>query len=400
MGHPAQLYRRNTGGGAMSVPVIRGWCPGALRPMMSGDGLVVRLRASFGRFLPEQAAGVAGLSRQFGNGLLDLSTRANLQLRGVAEADHGALIEGLTGLGLVDFDPATEARRNIVITPFWETGDATAQVCDALNTALKASNAPQTPGKFGYAVDCGPLPILRKISADIRIERAGDGLICRADGAATGAAVTVETAAQTALELAAWFLQTGGAPEGRGRMAAHLAKGMQLPNKFTEINASADTADTPIPGTTPDGQLVALEFGQMQAETLAALASLGPIRLTPWRMLLLEGTALAPNLPGLIHDATDPRRRISACTGAPGCPQGLSQTRTLARTLAPHLHKGQSLHISGCAKGCAHPGPAPLTLTATAPNQFDLIHKGRAGDAPTRRALSQDDLIKALTDAP
>ena len=28
----------------MSAPVIQGWCPGALRPMMSGDGLVVRVR--------------------------------------------------------------------------------------------------------------------------------------------------------------------------------------------------------------------------------------------------------------------------------------------------------------------------------------------------------------------
>ena len=23
---------------------VRGWCPGALRPMMSGDGLVLRIR--------------------------------------------------------------------------------------------------------------------------------------------------------------------------------------------------------------------------------------------------------------------------------------------------------------------------------------------------------------------
>ena len=28
----------------MSEPVIRGWCPGALRPMESGDGWVVRIR--------------------------------------------------------------------------------------------------------------------------------------------------------------------------------------------------------------------------------------------------------------------------------------------------------------------------------------------------------------------
>ena len=26
------------------APIVQGWCPGALRPMLSGDGLVVRVR--------------------------------------------------------------------------------------------------------------------------------------------------------------------------------------------------------------------------------------------------------------------------------------------------------------------------------------------------------------------
>ena len=383
----------------MSAPVLRGWCPGALRPMMSGDGLVVRLRAPLGRFSPRQAAGVAELSRRYGNGLLDLSARANLQIRGVAEADHGALIERLATLGLVDEDAETEARRNVVVQPFWQAGDETARISQALNDALRGTSAPQTPGKFGYAVDCGALPFLRNISADIRIERAEGGIICRADGADTGARVTDETAAEVALDLADWFLETGGAPEGRGRMAAHL-KRTPLPENFRQINSMPETSQAPTPGTTPQGRLVALEFGQIGAATLAALSTIAPLRLTPWRMLLLEGTDHAPDLPGLIHDAADPRLRIHVCTGAPGCPQGLSETRPLARALAPHLSADQRLHISGCAKGCAHPGAAPLTLTATAPERFDLIRNGRAGTPPDARDLTPDALTKALQDAP
>jgi len=383
----------------MSAPVVRGWCPGALRPMMSGDGLVVRLRAPLGRFSPRQAAGVAELSRRYGNGLLDLSARANLQIRGVAEADHAALIERLATLGLVDEDAETEARRNVVVQPFWQAGDETARISQALNDALRGTGAPQTPGKFGYAVDCGALPFLRIISADIRIERAEGGIICRADGADTGARVTDETAAEVALDLADWFLATGGAPEGRGRMAAHL-KRTPLPENFRQINSVPETAQAPTPGATPQGRLVALEFGQIDAATLAALSTLAPLRLTPWRMLLIEGTREAPALPGLIHDAADPRLRIHVCTGAPGCPQGQSETRPLARALAPHLGKDQSLHISGCAKGCAHPGAAPLTLTATARERFDLIRNGRAGTPPDARDLTPDALTKALQDAP
>ena len=50
-------------GPTMSGPIIRGWCPGALRPMQSGDGLVVRLRPQAGRLTAVQAAGVAALAQ-------------------------------------------------------------------------------------------------------------------------------------------------------------------------------------------------------------------------------------------------------------------------------------------------------------------------------------------------
>jgi precorrin-3B synthase len=87
---------------------------------------------------------------------------------------------------------------------------------------------------------------------------------------------------------------------------------------------------------------------------------------------------------------------IDVCTGAPGCPQALSPTRGLARTLAPHLPAGQRLHISGCAKGCAHPGPAAITLTATGPDRFDLIRDGRADATPEATSLAPDQIKKAL----
>ena len=61
----------------MSGFAVKGWCPGALRPMLSGDGLVVRVRPRGGRLAAEQVAGIAALSARHGNGLIDLSSRAN-----------------------------------------------------------------------------------------------------------------------------------------------------------------------------------------------------------------------------------------------------------------------------------------------------------------------------------
>jgi len=370
----------------MSGFIIQGWCPGALRPMMSGDGLVVRVRPPGGRLTPEQAAGISALARAHGNGLVDLSLRANLQLRGVTPETHPRLIEGLDRLGLIDASPEAEARRNIVVTPFWADGDGAQDIAADLTRRLAADNAPALPGKFGFAVDTGPLSVLRATPADIRIERADHGLVVRADGAASGAPATPASAAAIALDLAQWFVASGGVTGGRGRMGAHLARGHRPPAPFDAAAMPAVEAAPPGPGLAAGGALVGLALGQMQAETLARLAALGPLRLTPWRMLLIEGATALPAIPGLITDPADPLRRVVACTGAPGCPQAQAPTRDLARRLAPEVPAGQVLHVSGCAKGCAHPGPAAITLTAT-PAGFDLIHGGTAADPPIRRGL-------------
>ena len=97
---------------------IKGWCPGALRPMASGDGLVLRIRAPNGRLTPDQARSIAGLSRRHGNGLIDLTSRANLQLRGVDAAGHLASLDALAELGLLDPDAGAESRRNVILSPF------------------------------------------------------------------------------------------------------------------------------------------------------------------------------------------------------------------------------------------------------------------------------------------
>lgn len=355
--------------------------------MQSGDGLVVRIRPRASRLSPEQACGIASLATLHGSGLIDLSNRANLQLRGVTEASHPALIEGLRALDLIDADPTDEARRNIITTPFWTDADQTQSLAQQLAEALSAPDAPPLPSKFGFALDTADSPTLRDAAADIWLETGPDGLLL-ASHTDLALPVTPETAIPEAIALTHWFLANGGVTEGRGRMAA-LLKRIPLPNRFVAKRLPAAPRHTP--GLTRQGQLVAFEFGQMQAETLSQLADLGPLRLTPWRMLLIEKFTQAPQICGLITRADDPMLRVIACTGAPGCLQAHAATRPLARALAPKLT--QSLHVSGCAKGCAHPTTAPLTLTATA-NGFSLIHNGAASGTPLREGLSATDLTE------
>jgi precorrin-3B synthase len=380
----------------MTAFAIKGWCPSALRPMLSGDGLVVRLRPRRGRLSAEQAAGIAELSQRCGNGLIDLTGRANLQIRGVREDSQEALMAGLARLGLVDDDQATEAQRNILVAPFWAEGDDTHSLSIELERAL-ATRPLGLPEKFGFAVDCGTTRVLAQAPADIRIERgAGGGLIVRADGVEDGCAVSRADAIDVALSLAEWFLASGGVRDSRGRMAAHLAGGAKLPDAFASKATPALASASLDPGIHPAGALVGLAFGQMQSGTLEYLAGLAPgLRLTPWRMILVEGLREMPQHEGIVTRADDPLLRVVACTGAPGCPEARAETRGLAAALAPQIAPDTLLHVSGCAKGCAHPGPSDVTLVGT-PDGFDLVRDGSARDLPVSRGLTAADVVALM----
>jgi precorrin-3B synthase len=101
--------------------------------------------------------------------------------------------------------------------------------------------------------------------------------------------------------------------------------------------------------------------------------------LSPDAVDKLDKSAVAEDF---VVDAHDPRRHVVACAGAPACASAELPTRQLAPEVARAIRSwaGTSniVHLSGCSKGCAHPGPAALTLAG--PNR--LILNGRAGDTP------------------
>lgn len=376
----------------MSAVAIKGWCPGALRPMQSGDGLVLRIRPRRGRLDAAQAVGIAELAARHGNGLIDLTSRANLQIRGVSDAGYPALIDGLGELGLLDADSETEAQRNILVTPFWTAGDDTAPLAAELERALACAQL-DLPTKFGFAIDDGTVRVLAGASADIRIERdRNGGLLVRADDAERGRLVTRGEAVQVALALAEWFAASGGARGEKRRMAAHLAGGATLPDVLRGDAVPVARSAEPVPGLYPIGAMVGVAFGQMPHQTLRVLAaSAHALRMTPWRMLLAEGMHQMPRGADLVTDADDPALRVIACSGAPRCGEAHADTRALASALARHVSPEARLHVSGCPKGCAHSGPADVTLVATREG-FDLIRRGTTRGTPVKRGLTGADL--------
>ncbi|MGN1287014.1 MAG: precorrin-3B synthase [Bradyrhizobium sp.] len=377
----------------MSAVAIKGWCPGALRPMLSGDGLVVRIRPRGGRLDAAQAAGIAELAARHGNGLIDLTSRGNLQIRGVSEDGYPALIEGLAELGLLDTDSEIEAQRNILVTPFWTAADDTRPLAAELERAL-ASASLDLPTKFGFAIDDGHERVLAGASADIRIERDRNrGLLVRADGAQLGLSVTRSEAVQIALALAEWFVASGGAKGEKRRMAAHVAGGASLAESLRGDAEPVPRSAEPVPGLYPIGAMVGVAFGQMPHQMLTHLAaSAQALRMTPWRMMLAEGMREMPRGVDFVSDPDDPALRVIACSGAPRCRDANADTRALASALARHIPPDARLHVSGCAKGCAHSGSADVTLVATHEG-FDLIRHGTVRDAPILRGLTGAGII-------
>jgi precorrin-3B synthase len=137
----------------MSAFVVKGWCPDAWRPMAAGDGLLVRIRPPLGRLTRAQTLALCDAAIAWGNGEIDVTSRANLQIRGVTEAGWRGLVEALLAVGLIDPDPEREARGAMLVAPDWRDGDDTQHIATALRERL--ADLPVLPGKVGFAIDAG-----------------------------------------------------------------------------------------------------------------------------------------------------------------------------------------------------------------------------------------------------
>jgi precorrin-3B synthase len=154
---------------------------------------------------------------------------------------------------------------------------------------------------------------------------------------------------------------------------------------------------------------VGLPFGRVSAGNLqyltqqAAKTGATELRLTPWRTILIpcpsaeaaERLARTLSPDAFILDPADPRRRVAACVGAPACQNATTAIRDDAGRLAPLVDENLFLHVSGCAKGCAHPRPAPVTLVGR-DGLYDLVHDGAASDAAEMHGLTLDEAAAYL----
>lgn len=381
---------------ARAASLRRGACPGLSAPMATGDGLLARLRPD-GTVPLDAMIGVCEAARAHGNGIIEITSRGSIQVRGLTDAVTFA--DAVAQLGIMAHDgvPVTaDALAGLDPTEHIDAGALAAELRDTLSAQPFAVRlAP----KISVVIDGGGALHLDTLAADIRL-RAIDGP--RVHVAIGGDAIQARSfgtvAATDAVETVLRLLDT---------VAAH---GPQARARDVIIAARSD-APAPRSAADPIGQFrlrdrmvaigIGFAFGHTGAAALIDLiraarhAGARGLRTAPGRALLAIGLAetdVAPfvdaaNALGFVVAPDDPRRRVVACAGAPVCAAAEIPARTLApaiaRSAAPLLAPDDVIHISGCPKSCAHHGAAALTAIGR-DGQCDLL----VGDEPAGRCAA------------
>ncbi|WP_170975732.1 precorrin-3B synthase [Rhizobium sp. FY34] len=403
-----------------ALSMARGACPALSAPMLTGDGYLSRVALTDG-VTPAQLSALCTLSKAHGNGILDITARGNLQVRGLTVASAELLEQAVRSLAL-------PLREGLAVEWSPLAGLDPAETTDprTLGEAIIASARVfegQLAPKLSVVLESGGQIRLDHLLADIRLSALsikGDTFwrLTLGGTAATGRTLGVVSdrdAAEVTQALLSHLAELGPRARARDIEPAHLPA--SLLEKVTPVEPSV-TAISPAPfglfalEREHHALRLALAFGQVTAETLHRLVdkagALGVTHLRPAPNHALIAFAPEPVCrellamaedEGFITSTGDPLADMSACPGAPACQSGRIETHALGRFAADQasgLFDGSlHLHISGCAKGCAHPTPASLTFAAME-DATHLVFAGKTTDTPLKRLAPRTEAA-ALT---
>ncbi|MDK4197884.1 precorrin-3B synthase [Pseudomonas sp. HR1] len=410
-------------------------CPGLLRIVPARDGGLCRVKLPGGRLTSAQARAIAAASARWASGVLELTNRANLQLRGVRQDGAAALVAELQAADLGPSDPAADDVRNLLLSP--SAGRDPQQLRDVRPLAAELLALLEgdrrlhgLSAKFALQLDGGEALARLDHPHDVWLSARAEGYVLGLAGTPLDRPVGLIAPGQevaTITRLLHRFLDLAG-PE-QHRMRQLLAQ-----RPVAELLAGLDLLPTPVTARAPADAALRLgshqqrqagfnwigaqpALGRLPATSLAAVADLaerhgnGDLHLTPWQGLLLPDVPVeqAPELLAalklldLTTDPAAPLARLVACTGSQGCAKGRADTKGDALRLAERLPAGVEVHLSGCPRSCALAGQAPHTLLAMAPGRYDLFVRDATQPGPGRRRathLSLDEAAAWLARSP
>jgi len=410
----------------MNAPFRRGACPALSAPMPTGDGLLIRLSPA-GTIALDTCAGLCAAVRDHGSGIVEVTSRGSIQVRGLTAASAPAFARAVAMLGI---DGGSHVP--VVADPLAGLAPDAALDADALAAALRDALAAtalvaRLSPKVSVAVDGGAALHLDALAADVRLrvelgrERPHLHIALGGDAATAVAIgrVAPEDAVEAVMRLLAVLATYGRDARARDLIRSKGTTALRAATADLLTDAAAPPARAPAEpiGThrLHDGLAacgLGLPFGHTDATALRQLveaagsAGAGGIRTAPGRALIIVGiapamasalNATAERLGFIVHP-TDPRRHIAACSGMPLCASAQVPTRTLGRaiaTVAASLLDGSlTIHLSGCAKGCAHARAAAVTMVGE-PGGCGVVVNGAACDPPLL-SIASDALPSSL----
>jgi precorrin-3B synthase len=378
----------------MNAPMRRGACPGLSAPMATGDGLLARLTPAGSTISLSAFAGLCAAARRHGNGIIEITSRGSIQIRGLNTASAPGFAADVAALGI----PASDG---IPVMPDPLSGldcdsvlDAESFAVDLRQVLAKTSSASRLSAKLSIVVDGGGSLHLDDLSTDIRlravyVDRQSCFHVALGGAASTAISLgSIQSNLATACVVRLIDVLAAAAPHARMRDAIETAGLDAFSSAVADV---IDDAFAPARRIIADpigvhslrsGEVaigVAPPFGHSEAEMLQSLidmasrAGASGLRTAPKRALLLVGVSpdaahdvvAAARAMGFIVDADDPRRRVIACAGAPRCSSGQIPARALAPAIAQAVSVSNApgiIHVSGCIKGCAHPAAASMTI--------------------------------------
>jgi precorrin-3B synthase len=416
-------------------PQRRGACPGLSAPMPTGDGLLARLLPT-GTIPLAAFAALCQAARTYGNGVVEVTSRGSIQVRGLSEASAPPFAAAIAALDIAAEDSVPVLCNALAGLDADEIFDAASLAKNLRQRIAQSALAARLSPKVSIVIDGGGAIGLGAVAADIRLraeKRHGDvALDVSVGGDGVSASKLGSIAPTLGIEVVIGLLEVIARHGREARVRDILAAdGVKAFRPAIEVASSARPRESRNPAldsrlggnerSTPIGSFplrdgtravgIGLAFGHADSNALqrlvdaAAAAGAIGLRAAPGRALLAIGlatdsaatfAACAETL-GFITRANDPRRKVIACAGAPICASAHIASRALAPAIAadaPDLDG--TIHISGCDKGCAHASRAALTVVGTAAG-CALIDNGSPRDAPFA-VVPESELRTAIAD--
>jgi precorrin-3B synthase len=362
-------------------PAATDRCPGVLALHPAADGSLARVRVPGGRLAPAALEAVAGLAATQGNGIIELTCRASLQIRGLAAGDGAAVADALEAAGLLP-SRTHDRVRNILASPVAGRSPASLAATDELVAALDRGLCADRqlaglPGRFLFAVDDGA-GTLGGQRSDVALVAEDPGAF-RLSLAGVRTTLVARDGAQLALGAARAFLELAG---GAWRVA-DLCDGPRrlarlLGGDVLEALVAAPRAIAVGMLAQRDGRVAVTALpplGRIDCATAARLAALGELRLSPWRTLTLVDVPVARARGvldelaalGLVVSAESGWHGLSACAGRSACVRARVDVREAAAERALERGPGSPTeHWTACERGCGRPSDVSTSVVAVA----------------------------------